>query len=87
MGRKIIERAAEYGIGPEDIILDGLCMTVSSDSKGALTTLETLRRIRDELGVGTVLGVSNDILRTAPEGNHQCRILYHGHECGLGAAS
>ena len=45
VGRKIIERAAEYGIGPEDIILDGLCMTVSSDSKGALTTLETLRRI------------------------------------------
>ena len=35
VGRKIIERAAEYGIGPEDIILDGLCMTVSSDSKGA----------------------------------------------------
>ena len=46
MGRKIIERAAVYGIGPEDIILDGLCMTVSSDSKGALTTLETLRRIK-----------------------------------------
>ena len=59
VGRKIIERAAEYGIGPEDIILDGLCMTVSSDSKGALTTLETLRRIRDELGSKSVLGVSN----------------------------
>ncbi len=59
MGRKIYERAAEYGIGPEDIMIDGLCMTVSSDSKGALTTLETLRRIRDELGGKTILGVSN----------------------------
>ncbi|MCC8027734.1 MAG: homocysteine S-methyltransferase family protein [Clostridium sp.] len=59
VGRKIIDRAAAYGIGPEDIILDGLCMTVSSDSKGALTTLETLRRIRDELGGKSVLGVSN----------------------------
>ena len=47
VGRKIIKTAASYGIGPEDIILDGLCMTVSSDNKGALTTLETLRRIRD----------------------------------------
>lgn len=59
VGRKIIERAAAYGIGPEDIILDGLCMTVSSDSQGALVTLETLRRIRDELGGKSILGVSN----------------------------
>ena len=59
VGRKIIDTAADYGIGPEDIILDGLCMTVSSDSRGALTTLETLRRIRDELGGKSVLGVSN----------------------------
>ena len=59
VGEKIIREAAKYGIGPEDIILDGLCMTVSSDSRGALTTLETLGRIRDELGVKTILGVSN----------------------------
>ena len=59
VGRKIIDTAASYGIGAEDIILDGLCMTVSSDSKGALTTLDTLRRIRDELGGRSILGVSN----------------------------
>ena len=59
VGRKIIDTAASYGIGAEDIILDGLCMTVSADSKGALTTLETVRRIRDELGSKSVLGVSN----------------------------
>ena len=43
----------------KDIILDGLCMTVSSDSQGAIVTLETLRKIRDELGGKSVLGVSN----------------------------
>lgn len=59
VARKIYDTAARYGIGPEDIILDGLCMTVSSDSKGALTTLETLRRVRDELHGKTILGVSN----------------------------
>lgn len=59
VGKKIIETAAAYGIGPEDIILDGLCMTVSSDSQGAIVTLETLRKIRDELGGKSVLGVSN----------------------------
>ncbi len=59
VAKKIYARAAEYGIGPEDIIIDGLCMTVSSDSRGAVTTLETLRRVRDELGGKTILGVSN----------------------------
>ncbi len=59
VARKIIKEAARYGIGTEDLIFDGLCMTVSSDSRGAMTTLETLRCIRDELGCKSVLGVSN----------------------------
>jgi 5-methyltetrahydrofolate--homocysteine methyltransferase len=59
IARKIYATAAEYGIQKEDILIDGLCLTVSSDSKGALTTLETLRRVRDELGGKTILGVSN----------------------------
>ncbi|MBS6951677.1 MAG: homocysteine S-methyltransferase family protein [Enterocloster asparagiformis] len=59
VARKIIREAARYGIGTEDLIFDGLCMTVSSDSRGAITTLETLRCIRDELGCKSVLGVSN----------------------------
>lgn len=59
IAKKIYEKAAEYGIGAEDILIDALCLTVSSDSKGALTTLETLRRVRDELQGKTILGVSN----------------------------
>nr|WP_314460252.1 homocysteine S-methyltransferase family protein [uncultured Clostridium sp.] len=59
VSRKIYDKAAGYGIGKEDIIIDALCMTVSSDSKGAITTLETVRRVRDELGGKTILGVSN----------------------------
>ncbi len=59
VGKKIIDTAATYGIGPEDIILDGLCMTVSSDSQGAIVTLETLRKIRDELGGKSVFRCIN----------------------------
>lgn len=59
VARKIYRTAASYGIHPKDILIDGLCLTVSSDSKGALTTLETLQRVRDELGGKTILGVSN----------------------------
>lgn len=59
IAEKIYQRAAEYGIGAEDIVVDALCMTISSDSKGAVTTLEAVRRVRDELGGKTILGVSN----------------------------
>lgn len=59
VAEKIYHKAAEYGISPKDIIIDALCMTVSSDTQGAVTTLETLRRVRDELGGKTILGVSN----------------------------
>lgn len=59
IAKKIYATAATYGIGAEDIIIDALCLTVSSDRQGALTTLEALRCIRDELHGKTVLGVSN----------------------------
>ncbi len=59
VAEKIYRTAAEYGIGAEDIVIDALCMTISSESKGAVTTLETVRRVRDELGGKTILGVSN----------------------------
>lgn len=59
VAEKIYAKASEYGIGRKDIVIDALCMTVSSDSRGAITTLETVRRVRDELGGKTILGVSN----------------------------
>lgn len=59
IAKKIYKRAAEYGIEPENILVDALCLTVSSDSKSGLVTLETLRRVREELHGKTVLGVSN----------------------------
>ncbi len=59
IAKKIYRTAQGYGIAREDILIDALCLTVSSDSKGALTTLETLRRVRDELHGKTILGVSN----------------------------
>lgn len=59
IAKKIYETADRYGVPREDIVIDGLAMTISSDTKGALTTLETLRRVRDELDGHTILGVSN----------------------------
>lgn len=57
--KKIIATAAEYGIDKKDIIIDGLTLTVSAEPDSANVTLETLRRVKRELGVCTTLGVSN----------------------------
>lgn len=59
IARSILENAARYGIAPEDILVDGLCMTLSTDENAARVTLETVRRAHDELGLHTILGVSN----------------------------
>ena len=59
VAEKIYKAADEYGIPRKDIVIDGLCMTISSDSSSGVTTLETIRRIRDEYQGRSILGVSN----------------------------
>jgi 5-methyltetrahydrofolate--homocysteine methyltransferase len=56
---KIIQRAVKMGIPIEDIIIDPLVMTVGSDSKAALVTLQTIELLRREFGVNINLGASN----------------------------
>lgn len=56
---KIIKRAAQLGIPIEDIIIDPLVMTVGTDSKAALITLQTIELMRSEFGVNINLGASN----------------------------
>lgn len=59
IARRIVDTAAKYGIEKKDIVFDTLTMTVSADPQAANVTLEALRRIREELGCYTSLGVSN----------------------------
>lgn len=59
IARKIVAEAAKYGIQKKDIVVDALTMTISSDEQAAQTTLDTVRLIKKELGLKTVLGVSN----------------------------
>jgi 5-methyltetrahydrofolate--homocysteine methyltransferase len=57
--RKIVSVAHDYGIKPEDIVIDPLAMTVGADTEAVTTTLATISLIRDELGVNMCLGASN----------------------------
>jgi 5-methyltetrahydrofolate--homocysteine methyltransferase len=59
IARRIVERAADYGIPKEDVIIDPIAMTVAADPTCGLITLETMRLIRDELGNNMTCGASN----------------------------
>ena len=59
IGARIVETAQLYGIAKENVFLDCLTLTVSAQQSGAKETLKALRAIRQQLGVHTVLGVTN----------------------------
>ena len=59
IAKKIVNKAAEYGIGKENIIIDCLTLTASAQQKEVKETLRAIKMVKKELGVHTVLGVSN----------------------------
>lgn len=59
IAKKIINTAQEYGIDKKDLVVDALTMTISTNKDNAIETLKAVKYIRNELGVGTVLGISN----------------------------
>jgi 5-methyltetrahydrofolate--homocysteine methyltransferase len=56
---RIVGRAEALGIPREDVIVDCACMAVATDPVAALTTLETIRLVRAELGCNITVGASN----------------------------
>ncbi len=59
VAEKIVKTAAQYGIPKKNLVMDALVLTISTGKDNANITLEALRRIRYEMGLHTVLGVSN----------------------------
>lgn len=59
IAEKILNRALAIGIKKEDVYIDCLTLTVSAEQESARETLNALERVKKELGLKTVLGVSN----------------------------
>ena len=59
IARRILEAALSYGIPKEDVLIDCLTLTVSAQQEQAAETLRAVRAVKEELGLHTVLGVSN----------------------------
>ena len=59
IARRILDAALAHGIPKEDVWIDCLTLTVSAQQDQAAETLKAVRTVREELGLQTVLGVSN----------------------------
>lgn len=59
IAEKILKRAMYYDIPKEDVFIDCLTLTASAEQEAVMETLRALGRVKKELGLKTVLGVSN----------------------------
>ncbi|SFK60871.1 methyltetrahydrofolate cobalamin methyltransferase [Shimia haliotis] len=59
VAKKIVERAADFGIPAHDIVVDPLVMPIGAMGTAGLQVFELNRRLRNELGVNTTCGASN----------------------------
>ena len=59
VAKKIVERAADFGIPAHDIVVDPLVMPVGAMASAGQQVFTLVRRLRDELGVNTTCGASN----------------------------
>lgn len=57
--RRLVNRAADFGIPAQDILVDCLALTVGADHNAGRVTLDTLQLVSRELGVNLSLGASN----------------------------
>jgi 5-methyltetrahydrofolate--homocysteine methyltransferase len=59
VARKIVSAAGDHGIPPQDVVIDPLAMPVGAEPRAVTLFLETVRLIRDDLGVNMTCGASN----------------------------
>ncbi len=59
VAKKIVERAQDYGISPNDVVVDPLVMPVGAINDAGVQILALVKRLREELKVNTTCGASN----------------------------
>lgn len=59
VAKKIVQRAADFGIAAHDIVVDPLVMPVGAMGSAGRQVFALVRRLREELGVNTTCGASN----------------------------
>lgn len=86
IAERIMLECEKYGIDKKDIIVDPLAMTVSSNDKSGKITLDSVRLIKERLGLKTSLGVSNISFGLPDRGNINALFTSLAFQCGLDCA-
>ena len=83
IAERILRRAQEYGIPRENVFIDCLTLTVSTEQKAVYETLKAVRAVKEKLGLHTVLGVSNISFGLPTRELINSTFLSMAMECGL----
>lgn len=87
IAEKILNRAIQTGIPEEDVIIDPLAMAVSADPNACLVSLETIRLVRDRLGLNITQGASNISfglpMRVELNNAHMALSIWNGLTCPI----
>lgn len=83
IAKRIVDRATAIGIKKEDIVIDCLTLTVSAEQNQAMETLKAVKAVKEQLGVKTVLGVSNVSFGLPDRDRISSIFLAQALQCGL----
>ena len=81
VAKKIVERAADYGIHHSNIVVDPLVMPIGAINTAGVQVMHLVRRLREELEGQHHLRCLQRQLRASQSQRHQRRIPDHGHGC------
>ncbi len=86
IARKIVQRARDFGIPPEDVIIDPLALTIAADPQAVQITLATMRLVREELGNNMVCGAGNTSFGLPERSYLTAAFIAMARVCGLTCA-
>ena len=86
VAKKIVLRAEEHGIPRENVIIDPICMPIGANTKLGAITLETMRLVRQELGVNISIGAGNVGFGLPDRPTQTAAIILLGMSLGLTAS-
>ena len=79
VAKKIVERAADYGIPHSDVVVDPLVMPIGAINDAGRQVFSIIRRLREELKVNTTCGASEHQLRFTGAKWPERSICFHGY--------
>ena len=78
VAKKIVQRAADYGIPASDIVVDPLVMPIGAINQAGVQVMRLLRRLKNELKVNTTCGASNVSFGLPARDGISAAFLTHG---------